>query len=117
MMAPFRLYGLLGCQHCKAAEDFMRDKRLPCEIIIANNDPIIDDGVIARTGGKEARYPVLLSRITNEIVAGWKPEDYERLDKAFAAQLSAGNPSVFGGGQLVDGQAPPTPAQNPAGAN
>jgi glutaredoxin len=115
MIAPFRLYGLLGCPHCSTAETFMRDHRLPCEIIIANNDPLISAGNKALTG--EDQYPVLLSRITNEVVKGFKVEDYERLDKAFAAQLSAGNPGIFNSGFQSDGQAPPAPTKAAPGAN
>lgn len=115
MLAPFRLYGIVGCPHCADAEAFLRDHRMPTEVIIANDDQVIKEGNIKLYGADN--YPVLVSRVTREVVQGFKREDYERIDKAFGAQLNAGAVSAFGGGQQPDGQNPASVPEMAAGAN
>ena len=88
MFLPFKLYGLSQCPHCQSALQFVQQRKLPCEVLIADNDPIVSAGVEKVTGKNE--FPVLLSRITSEIITGFKAEDYERLAKIFDTLVRTG---------------------------
>ena len=127
-MVPFTLYGLLGCPHCSEAEKFLRSRGIATILVIANDDPIAKEGVLA--AGREAakakakaagasetetaaaiaavvdEYPVLVSRLTKEIIRGYKQEDYERLANIVFALNGSGAPSVFSGQQQPVTQAP-----------
>jgi len=113
-LAPFRLYGLSGCGHCQQAEAFMRKNQLPCELIVANNDPVVAAGVKAITSSDN--YPVLISRPTSEVIIGFKPEDYERILKVFTDLASAGTFGAFSGGQQVSYQTSGQAAEVSTGA-
>ena len=117
MNVPFRLYGLIGCLHCKNAEEYLRSHRLPAELIIANGDPIITAGAKAVTGSDN--YPVLVCAFggTQEVITGFKQEEYERVDKAFTAFASASTSSLFGGGLQPSGQNSPEAPAPTEGAN
>lgn len=104
---PYTLYGLVGCPHCEAAEQFLRVRNLPVGLVIANEDPIADAGVKELTGGED--YPVLVNKITKSILKGFDEGKYRELAEDFYARSGAGAPNVFGGG--VAGQpAHPAPA-------
>lgn len=96
---PFVLYGLVGCPHCAEAEAYLKKVGVPFSIFIANLDPIAEEGIKKLTGKEEATYPVLLYKVTKEIVVEYKPEEYERLSKSFYALAGASTPSVFSGEQ------------------
>jgi hypothetical protein len=91
MWLPFRLYGLDGCPHCREAWQFINGHKMPADMVVANNDPVIEKGIVAVIGGTEAQYPVLVSRLTSEIIVGWKPEDYDRLAKVFETLIRTGS--------------------------
>lgn len=96
MPLPFRVYSLENCVFCKQAVAFLKSQGVPGEAIFSDNDPIITEGVVKLTGKNE--FPVLLSRLTNEIITGWKQEEYERVAKVYRALYgaSASNLSVDG---------------------
>lgn len=98
----FTLYGLVGCQHCSEAEMFLRTKRLPFILVLANSDPVADLGVRQLTGKDE--YPVLIYKPTKEYVVGFKQDQYERLANAFDTLIGANAVSVFGSQQQPVGQ-------------
>lgn len=114
-LVPFRLYGLPGCPHCASAENFLRSKRVPAELIIALGDPIVAEGVKQLTGAEN--YPILVSRATNEIITGWKPEEYERVERAYTALSGAGAPNLFGGELQPGSEVSPTSAEDTPRAN
>ena len=92
-LPAFVLYGLFGCPSCAEAEKYLRKIGVPAALMISNEDPIIDAGVVKLTG--ESRYPVLLYRPTKEVIAGFKPEEYERVARHFYSISSASIPSAF----------------------
>ena|ERR1700682_1509273 len=98
---PFTLYGLLGCSHCEEAEKFLKVRNLPGMIMIANGDPIIDEGIKKVTQSEKAEYPVLVSRVNNqiEIVKGFQKDQYDRLAELHFSSVSPNSPNVFGSGQ------------------
>lgn len=102
--SAFTLYGLIGCPHCELAENFLRVRNMPGIIIPADGDPIIAAGVKELTGGNE--YPVLVSRLTNEVIKGFVPETYERLAKLYFESISGSTQSIFSGGQQPVPEAP-----------
>lgn len=113
-LPPFRLYGLVGCRHCMDAEVFMREKAVPVEMIVCNDDPIIQAGIQAHT--KQEGYPVLLCRQSHEIITGFQPETYERVVRAYLAVVSASPAGVFSGGQLAVQENPAPAVAPPTGA-
>lgn len=90
---PFTLYGLVGCPHCIQAEQYLKIRNIPYISMFANNDPIITAGIKQVTGAEEA--PVLVSRLTNEVIPGFKEPDYERVAKLFYSVAGASAPSIF----------------------
>lgn len=105
-LAPFTLYGLIGCPHCVHAEQYLKIRNVPYIAMYVNGDPIITSGIKQMTGMDEA--PVLVSRISNEVVSGFKEQEYERVTKLFYAVAGPGAPSIFGGEQQP---VPPSPVQ------
>lgn len=57
--------------------------------MVANDDPIIEQGVKFYNNGVSA-YPVLVSRLTSEIIRGFPEHDYQRLADLFNARYGAG---------------------------
>lgn len=105
---PFRLYSLENCPFCLQARNFLVGSGVPWEDIISDNDPIIKTGIEKLAG--EDRFPVLLSRVTNEIILGWKEEDYKRVVEAYNRINGAGatNLSVDRKPVVGEGEKPPT---------
>jgi len=86
-------------------------------LVIANDDPVAQEGILemsrrkiafeSKAAGKseeettqavaeaKADYPLLVSRVTKEIVTGFKEEEYARVATAYFALVSASAPSVF----------------------
>ena len=115
MNLPFRLHGLSGCPHCQHALEFLTKNKLPFDVVLADNDPIIAAGAEKITGKNE--FPILISRLTSEIISGFKPEDYDRLAKVFATLVRTGELNLSGGGQPVVSEdstpaSPVSPATN-----
>jgi glutaredoxin len=118
-ISPFVLYGLIGCPHCETAEKYLRARNVPANLIIANDDPIAQQGAlaIARQKAKDQavgkseeeiaaavaaardEYPLLVSRVTREVINGFKEDDYARVLSAYFAIASTSAPSVFSGQQ------------------
>lgn len=96
-LPPFTLYGLLGCSHCEQAEQFLRARNIPASLVIGNNDPIVAAGIKEVTGTDE--YPVLVSRISSEVIKGFKPDQYERVAKIYFDSIRPSAPNIFGSGQ------------------
>lgn len=94
---PFTLYGLIGCQHCVNAEQYLKLRNIPFIAMYINGDPIIGAGIKAVTKADEA--PVLVCRISNEIITGFKESDYERVTKLYYSGVGAGPISIFAGEQ------------------
>lgn len=111
-IAPFVLYGLMNCPHCLQAEVYLKKAGVPFTVFVANDDPIADEGIKKITGKETSEYPVLLYKVTKDVVVGYKPEEYERLSKSFYSLVSASSPSVFGGQQpdIPQGAQPPQTA-------
>lgn len=114
MLNPIRLFGLENCSFCEKARSFLIASQVSFDAILSNGDPIITEGVIKLTGKNE--FPVLLSRITNEIITGWKPEEYERVVKVYRALYGAGasNLSVDGKPVVQETPVPSAPAESAA---
>lgn len=95
----------------------MRSHRLPAELIVANDDPILIAGARAATGSD--RFPILICHFgtVSEMILGWKPEEYNRVEAAFSTFASASAPSLFGSGQQSSGQASPEAPKDSTGAN
>lgn len=100
----FTLYGLIGCQHCADSEKFLVSRGLMFNAVIANEDPIANAGIKQITGQEE--YPVLVYKLTKEILKGFVREEYERVANDYYARVSASSPSIFGSGQQPQSQAP-----------
>jgi glutaredoxin len=98
-LSPFVLYGLMGCPHCSDAETYLKKAGVPYLINVANEDPIADEGIKKLTGKDAAEYPVLLYKLTKQIVVGYKPEEYEHLVRAFFTFVGSSTPNTFGGQQ------------------
>ena len=127
-IAPFTLYGLIGCPHCQEADTFLRGRGLPTIIVMANDDPVVKEGVLAisrqlvrdeaKVAGKSEEeiaaavaavtdeYPVLVSRVTKEVIKGFKKDQYERIVQTIFALNSASTASVFGSQQQPVAEAP-----------
>jgi glutaredoxin len=97
LIPPFTLYGKFGCDHCSQAEKYLRAHNIPTFIFVANEDPIISEGIKSVTG--EAEFPVLLYRPTKEIIVGFKEKEYERVIADFVARVGASTPDVSGSEQ------------------
>lgn len=98
-ISPFVLYGLVGCPHCVEAEEYLQKAGIPFTTLVSNNDPIADAGIKTVTGKEIPQYPVLLYKITKELIVGYKPEEYERLVKSFYSLIRTNTGSVFDSGQ------------------
>ena len=95
---PFTLYGLVGCPHCGQAEQYLRVRGIPVNLVVANEDPVADAGIKAVLQDENAQYPVLVNRISRGIVKGFDEGKYRELSELFFAMSGAGTPNVFGGG-------------------
>ncbi|SRR6266576_2765980 len=98
----FTLYGLIGCSHCADAEKFLVSHGLGFNIVIVNEDPIATTGIKQVTG--EDAAPVLVYKLTKEILKGFVREDYERVANDYYSRVSASTPSIFGVGQQSQSQ-------------
>lgn len=96
-ITPFVLYGLLGCPHCGEAENYLKRAGVPFFSFVANEDPIADEGLKAITKQDKADYPVLLYKLTKQIVVGYRPEQYEQLVRDFYTRVGAGTSDTFSG--------------------
>lgn len=94
---PFKLYGLIGCPHCVDAEKFLSGRGIPFLLMLASNDPIIEEGVKKILNVEKAEYPILLCSITTplQIVRGFNKVEYERLANLFFEMRSTSAASVF----------------------
>jgi glutaredoxin len=115
-MFILRLYVLEGCPSCQQAIQFIQSKRLPFEVFIANNDPIIKAGNMSLNNGED-KYPVLLYNTTKEMVVGYDGGKYERICEAAAVLFNGGAWNVSSGGQQSNGEAPTPPAEAAAGTD
>lgn len=104
-MPALRLYGLQGCPHCEQALQFLTARKLPFDVVVANGDPVISEGIKALLSQKAGHpilldeYPLLVSQTTNEVIVGWKPEEYERIGKIFDVLFRTGTLDLSAGGQ------------------
>ena len=103
---PFTLYGLLGCPHCAQAEQYLRVRGIPVNLVVANEDPIADAGVKAILNESQAQYPVLVNRISKSIQKGFDEGKFRELTDSYFALAGAGAPNFFGGGQLAQSENP-----------
>ena len=95
-LPPFTLYGVVGNSDCELAEKFLRVRNVPGIIMLADGDPVIQEGIKKVTESEQAEYPVLISRVNQvEVVKGFQEEQYERLVKAYFTSLNANTSSVF----------------------
>jgi len=106
LLPPFRLYGLIGCPHCAEAETFLREKVVPTLVIIANDDIIAIEGIKAVTKKPEAAFPVLCCTFNNEIIEGFKKDEYDRLVKAYHTLFSPSPSNLPAGEQQPQPQGP-----------
>jgi glutaredoxin len=95
---PFTLYGLIGCPHCVRAEQYLKIRNVPYIAMYINGDPIITEGIKQVTNANQ-EAPVLVSRLTNEVISGFKEPDYERVAKLFYSLAGISAPSIFGGAE------------------
>lgn len=117
ILPPFTLYGLIGCPHCASAERFLQSKLVPYIIVVANGDPVADSGIKKLFETEQAEYPVLVSRVTNEVKKGFVEGEYERMVQDFISRNVAGASSVFGSEQQLSGEVQAKAAEATAGAN
>lgn len=90
---PFRLYGQITCPHCAAAQAFLTASGVAVQTVPIFNDPIAAAGLKQVLAG-DVVFPVLVSLFNNEIVVGFKPDEYERLIKLFNAGNSPSAPDA-----------------------
>lgn len=95
----FTLYGLIGCHHCEEADNFLRSRNLPYNVVISNNDPIAEAGIKIVLKLEESTYPVLICKLSNEVISGFKREEYERVASDYYTRTSASTSSIFSGRQ------------------
>lgn len=103
-LPPFTLYGLVGCPHCVHAEQYLKVRGIPYIAMYVQNDPLISAGIRQVTGTDEA--PVLVSRLSNEVISGFKEQEYERVAKLFYTLAGPSAPSIFAGEQQSVPQSP-----------
>jgi glutaredoxin len=115
-MYILRMYVLEGCPSCQQAVNFMQSKQLPCEIILANNDPIIKAGNEQLNNGVD-NYPVFMCNMTKDIVVGFKLEEYERITQAVSVLFRNGTWNVNNSGQPTLVQNTPPSAEAATGTN
>ena len=115
-MYILRMYVLDGCPSCQKAANFVQSKQVPCEFILANNDPIITAGKKSLNNGED-KYPVFVCNMTKDIIVGFKEEDYDRVCKAAGVLFGNSTWNVSGGGQPNNAQAPSPTTEVAAGTN
>lgn len=104
-MHPFRLYTKSGCPFCEKALEWFRQTNIAISIVDIGNDPVLNAGV----NSFGASVPLLVSFVSNEVIKGFKAEEYERVVKVF---FERNNPSSFAVVDTAGGN--PQPAQEPA---
>ena len=87
-MHPFRIYIKQGCSFCEQAVEWLKRTNIAISIVEIGNDPVLNAGVNSFGSG----VPILVSFVTNEVIKGFKVEEYERLVNVF---LERNNPSSF----------------------
>jgi glutaredoxin len=114
-MFVLRLYGLEGCPSCGQAASFIQSKNLPCEMILANNDPIISAGNKALNNGED-KFPILICNLTKDVIVGFKQEEYDRIWKVIDTLFRTGSLDGAGGRQPVSSAIANAPPENPTAA-
>ena len=63
----------------------MEEKKVSGEYVPSDDDIVVMKGLLEVAGNEkgEVKAPVLVSFATKEVIVGWKPEDYERIAKAW----------------------------------
>ena len=112
MLLPFRLYSLENCPYCSQAKQFLMQNRVQGDEVIADKDPIIEQGAIKLTG--KPNFPILVCRLTNEIITGWKQDEYERVLKAYTALYGASTSNLSVDGKPVVQETPVVAPVEPA---
>lgn len=102
---PVRLYGSESCPHCMAAIAFLQSSKVPTQLVPVLNDPVIHSG-LSQLFGTEIKLPVLVSLGTNEIIVGFKSDEYERIAKSFYVEPDSGAPGEVGAESQHSGETP-----------
>ena len=84
--AVARVYGNPGCPFCERVEKFLLIEGVPTQFIVVGGDPLIGEGIKKLTGQDQVTVPVLVSFLPDfqEIIFGWRENDYVRFADAFS---------------------------------
>ena len=77
-----RLYVNPGCPFCAQAEHFLRTEQIPGDMVAVGRDPILEAGIIKHTPDGRVSVPILVSYVTNQIIVGWRPDQYVEIADA-----------------------------------
>jgi len=69
-MKQIRMYVQRGCQNCDSAKKFFEDAGITVEAIEIGFDPIIQGGMRVAGNGQIVPVPVIVSFMTQEVIAG-----------------------------------------------
>lgn len=74
----FRVYALPGCNWCEKAVSYFVQKNVPFQLVMGT-DPVINKGIEGVSGQIPPNFPVLVSFVTNEMILGFKEDEYARV--------------------------------------
>ena len=107
----FRLYVKAGCSNCDAAMQWFKERfnypNPPIEFWAIGNDPVLNDGCSVWLAKKpDSTLPVLVSFLTNEVIVGLKPEEYQKhvdifLKRSSPSSFTLAGPESNGAGQAA----------------
>lgn len=106
MLLPFRLYSLENCPYCSMAKQFLMQNKVQGDEVVADKDPIIEQGAIKLTG--KSNFPILVCRLTNEIITGWKEDEYKRVVATYNALYGTATSNLSVDGKPVVQEPAPT---------
>lgn len=104
MNYAFRLYATSGCPHCAAAEDYFVSRNMPIQIVVI--DPLIAKGIPMALNQREIETPIVMSFLTQEIIQGYRPNDYDRIIQNYRTRFGAELSNEDSNGGNYSGKAP-----------
>jgi arsenate reductase-like glutaredoxin family protein len=85
----FRMYVSESCPVCAQARAFMDSRKMDVEYIVVGFDPVINKGLSLVLNNPNPMLPFLVCQATQEMVAGFTPENYEQVVRSYHSLFSA----------------------------
>lgn len=75
---------------------FMNEAKVPTQLIVVGNDPVVIEGIKRILASDQISVPVMVYGVPEEpeVIVGFKKEDYQRVIDDFRAKFVPGAPNL-----------------------